>query len=134
MKRLLLAPLILALSSCALIPRNLKQAEEACNAWDAKLDGINKTMQEGKRFCVKDTSYSDGNNFKGYEIKNGKAVLVKKFPFKVISANEVTKLNAKFKQCRIKNKDEIDLYGFAEKCQKINSDIESLKKILLEQL
>ena len=134
MKRLLLlAPLILALSSCALIPRNLKQAEEACNAWDAKLDGINKTMQEGKRFCVK-SGYYEGSSFKGYEMKNGKAVLVKKFPFKVISTNEVTKLNAKLKQCRIKNKDEIDLYGFAEKCQIINSDIESLKKILREQL
>ena len=79
-------------------------------------------MQEGQRFCIK-SGYHEGSSFKGYEIKNGKAVLVKKFPFKVISANEITKLNAKFKQCRIKNKDEIGLYGFAEKCQKINRDI-----------
>ena len=43
---------------------------------------------------------------------------------------KINKLEKKLKKCRIKNKDEIELYGYAENCRRIQNEIDYFESLL----
>ena len=43
---------------------------------------------------------------------------------------KIDKLERKLKKCRINNKDEIELYGYADDCRKIQNEIDYLDSLL----